>query len=141
MEESLADALERRLDAVERRAGITAQLMVEGGGDLSVALRTELFQIAQEALNNVLKHAKATSVRIDLRERGGQLEMTIADDGRGFEPDRPRGRGGVGLVSMRERASGLGGTTTIKANEGGGTRVVVRVPLAQTARSAFVGVR
>ena len=144
VEESLADALERRLDAVERRAGIAAQLTVEGIGDLPIALRTELFQIAQEALNNVLKHAEATGVRVRLREIEGQVELSIADDGRGFDPERPRGRGGVGLVSMRERASALGGATTIEANAGGGTRVVVRVPLAQAGRSArptFVGVR
>jgi two-component system NarL family sensor kinase len=128
-DESLADALERRLDAVARRAGIEAQLKIEGGGDLSVGLRTELFQIAQEALNNVLKHARATRVRVELREDDEQLELLIADNGRGFDPERLRDRGGLGLLSMRERATGLGGVATIGAAVGGGVQVAVRIPL------------
>jgi signal transduction histidine kinase len=135
-DESLADALERRLDAVERRAGITAQLKVEGAGDLPVAVRSELFQIAQEALNNVLKHAKASRVRVEVREQAGHLELLIADNGRGFDPERLLDRGGLGLLSMRERAAGLGGSAAIGPAEGGGVQVAVRVPLSGVSRSA-----
>lgn len=133
-DEGLADALERRLDAVERRAGIAAQLAVEGGGNLSVGVRTELFQIAQEALNNVLKHAKATRVRVELRESDDHLELVIADNGRGFDAQRLLDRGGLGLLSMRERAAGLGGVATIGPAEGGGVKVAVRIPLRGAIR-------
>jgi signal transduction histidine kinase len=129
-DESLADALERRLDAVERRAGLTAHLVVEGAADLPVAARTELFLIAQEALNNVLKHAQASRVRVEVREAAGHLELVIADNGLGFDPERLLDRGGLGLLSMRERAAGLGGTANIGPNDEGGVRVAVRVPLA-----------
>lgn len=135
-DENLPDALERRLDAVERRAGLAAQLKVEGAADLPVAVRSELFQIAQEALNNVIKHAKATRVRVELREAAGYLELLIADNGRGFDPEHLLDRGGLGLLTMRERAAGLGGSAAIGAAEGGGVQVAVRVPLAGVRQPA-----
>jgi signal transduction histidine kinase len=135
-DETLADAIERRFAAVERRAGVAARLKVAGGDDLPVAARTELFQLVQEALNNVLKHATASQVLVELREQGEYLELRIADDGRGFDPDRLRDHGGLGLASMRERAATLGGSVTFSPAVGGGTEVVARVPLARIARRA-----
>ena len=135
-DETLADALERRFDAVERRAGVAARLRVAAGDNLSVGVRTELFQLAQEALNNVLKHAAASQVLVELHEQDDSLELRIADNGRGFDPDRLRDRGGLGLASMRERAAALGGGVTIVPAAGGGTEVVARVPLARLARRA-----
>lgn len=143
-DETLADALERRFDVVERRAGVAVRLRAEAGDDLAVEVRTELFQIAQEALNNVLKHANATQVTVEVRERDEYLELLIADNGRGFDAAHPPDRGGLGLASMRERAERLGGSLSIAPAIGGGTAVLARLPLARLGRrgvSTLAGVR
>jgi signal transduction histidine kinase len=96
----------------------------------------QLLRIAQEALTNVLKHARATTVRIDLRQRGDQLELEVADDGRGA--DTPIGRPGGpanhtpgrGIGNMRARARQLGGELELRSGVGG-TRVLLRLPLAR----------
>jgi signal transduction histidine kinase len=96
-----------------------------------------LFRIAQEALHNVLKHAGAARVRIALGLEGDAVRMTVADDGRGFEAGElllraaahgARPGGGLGFVSMRERAESLHGELRITAEPGGGTRVEVTLP-------------
>jgi two-component system sensor histidine kinase DegS len=92
-----------------------------------------LFRILQEALHNARRHAAADAVDVDLRiEQREQLVMTVADNGRGFDPhqrNRNRRRPGLGLLTMRERAEDLGGTFTMDARPGAGCRIVVRVPL------------
>ncbi len=93
---------------------------------LSPAQEVTAYRIIQEALNNVRRHAKATSVDLRLTDTGGDLEITVSDDGRGL----PRqSRSGLGLTSMRERAAELGGTFTIASRPGGGTVVTARLPL------------
>ncbi len=91
-----------------------------------------LFRIAQEALNNAVKHAAAAHVRLRLRLDGGSVELTIADDGAGFT--LPTGRepqaGGLGLHTMRERAEALGGRLEISAAAGQGATVRARLPTA-----------
>jgi signal transduction histidine kinase len=96
-----------------------------------------LFRIAQEALHNVLKHAGAARVRIGLGLDGGAVRLTVADDGCGFEAGElllraaargARPGGGLGFVSMRERAESLHGELRITAEPGGGTRVEVTLP-------------
>jgi len=127
----LVGALQQRLDAVERRAGVDARLVVLGGDpgerqevDLPADVEQALYRIAQEALNNALKHAKPSSVVVTLRMEG-RVEIEVADDGSGF--DVVDGAGGIGLVSMRERAEKVGGTLTIRSAPGKGTRIRVIV--------------
>ncbi len=94
---------------------------------LSRQAALQLLRIAQEALTNVLKHAGAKNVRIDLRQRGGHLELEVSDDGHGAQP---AGQGaGRGLANMRARAGQLGGTLELRSGDGG-TRVLLRLPLA-----------
>jgi signal transduction histidine kinase len=123
--EGLVGALQHRLDAVEKRAGVDARLLIDGNVELPASAEEELYRIAQEALNNALKHAAPTSVtvRICADERGMVLE--VADDGRGFDPGSISGEGGMGLVSMRERAEKLGGKLDVKSAPGEGTSVFV----------------
>lgn len=92
---------------------------------------THLYRITQEILTNVCKHAKATSVDITLERRQGRVILTVLDDGVGFVPKRhrPTGRGGMGLIGMRERAAIMGGTMTIESEPGTGTIVTVSVPI------------
>jgi len=90
-----------------------------------------LFRIAQEALSNVARHADATRVEIRLMQRGDTLRLTVADNGRGFDPTTvrtPTPERGWGVRTMAERATAIGGPLDIEARPGGGTRVVVTVP-------------
>ena len=128
--EGLAGALQQRLDAVERRAGVQARLLVDNGVDVPAPVQEGLYRIAQEALNNTLKHAAATAVTVRLGMTDGHVELRVVDNGRGFEPTASDDRGGLGLVSMRERAERLGGSCLVQSAPGAGTTVQVSVPLA-----------
>jgi signal transduction histidine kinase/HAMP domain-containing protein len=124
-QEGLERALRQRLGAVEKRAGIEASLAIEGTLAVPGTVEEELFRVAQEALNNTLKHAAATSVSVHIRADCECIEIEVADNGKGFEPDAVGDRAGMGLVSMRERMDKLGGTLTILSAPGRGTRVKV----------------
>jgi signal transduction histidine kinase len=125
----LAVALQVRLDAVERRGGIHAELIVEGEERLPPAIQVELHQIAQEALNNALKHARAHEVRVHLRFGDATACLKVQDDGVGFDLDVAQAGGGMGLPGMEERVRNVGGRLTIESAPGQGTRVVVEVPV------------
>ena len=90
-----------------------------------------LFRIAQEALQNAMKHSGATVVKVELAREDGHLRLAVVDDGMGFDPHVPRTNGSLGLVSMSERARFVGGSLTIESRSGAGTRVEVRVPFAE----------
>jgi len=129
----LAGALQVRLDAVEARGGLKVDLQVEGSEHLAPRARRELFHLAQEALNNALKHARARSVRILLDFRGSDIRMEIRDDGCGFAQEAAERGGGLGLRGMRERVEGMGGTLSIESAPGTGTTVRVAVPADSAA--------
>jgi signal transduction histidine kinase len=125
-EMNLADALQLRLDAVERRSGLAAELSVDSTLHLPKSLEREIYWIAMEALNNALKHARATQVMVRLHEADEGIDMEIVDDGIGIE--RAPRQGGIGLHSMRERAQRIGGTLKITNGAAEGTRVELHVP-------------
>jgi signal transduction histidine kinase len=88
----------------------------------------EVLRIAQEALQNVIKHAGAERISVRLRAQGSRLTLEVEDDGAGFEPDRPALRSRrLGLTSMEERAQRVGGSLTIESTPGAGTRVRLEV--------------
>ncbi len=126
-QEGLVGAIQRRLEAVERRSGINGRILVEGTLDLPITVEEHLYRIIQEALNNALKHAQAGNVTVTIQAVGVPLTVEIADDGQGFVPDDSMP--GVGMHSMRERVEQLGGTLEICSTPGNGTRV--RVTLHQ----------
>jgi two-component system NarL family sensor kinase len=105
--------------------------------DLPAHVEVALYRIAQEALQNVAKHAQATAVGLELRAEDGGVHLVVSDDGRGFEqdagPDPDAGEDdpsrGYGLVGMRERAELIGATLTLVSRPGTGTKVDVAVPL------------
>ncbi len=121
--EGLVTAVQRRLEAVEKRAGIEAVLIVEGMPQLGTVAEEELYRVVQEALNNALKHAVASSVSVRVGSTGDRIEVEIVDNGRGFDPQAVRGKGGMGLASMRERVERLGGRLEILSSPGAGTVV------------------
>jgi signal transduction histidine kinase len=125
-EHGLAAALRARLQAVEARAGIVANFVGDGDVRLRPGLEQELYRVAQEALNNILKHAHATRVDVRLSVTPGAAELEIVDDGVGFDPSL-QGVGGFGVPGMRERVERLGGTLHIESSPGAGTRVVAEV--------------
>ncbi len=94
-------------------------------------VETALYRIAQEALTNVLRHARASSVNVLLERRPGAVIMVVEDDGAGFDPGRA-GRGstspGLGLLGMEERAALVNGTLTVESEPGRGTAIFVQVP-------------
>ena len=125
--EGLVGAVQQRLDAVEKRAGVDTRLLVEGRLDLPAPVEVELYHIIQEALNNAMKHAAARSVTVRIRVEGTRVEVTVTDNGRGFDPHGAGDAGGLGLASMRARVERLGGALTIRSQPGEGTTVAVRV--------------
>ena len=127
--EGLVSALQARLESVEGRAGLAADFQIEGTAHLPVDVESGLYGIAQEALNNVLKHSGAQAVRLRLRMGEGSVILEITDDGNGFEADRGRECGGLGLRGMEERAAAMGGRLTVSSTPGQGTNVRVEVDL------------
>ncbi|MBW7885728.1 MAG: PAS domain S-box protein [Caldilineaceae bacterium] len=132
-QEGLLGALHQRRNAVERRTGIDVRLTTDDLADLPAALEEGFYRIAQEALNNSLKHAAATAVTIALHTAGGQVTLEVTDNGVGFEPAAVTANPGIGLHSMRERAEKLGGRLTLVSAPGQGTVVRVEAPLRQAA--------
>ena len=130
----LGAAIEKHAAAFRERVKIdlTVQCHLSSEDRLDGECATNLFRIAQEALHNIEKHARASQARIKLLERDGSICLEIADNGRSFHPERmekAQTNGHLGLVSMRERAEMLGGTFEIGAQEEGGTLVRTVLPL------------
>ena len=125
--EGLAAALQSRLESVEARVGLETDFRVEGDGRLSPEVEEGLYRIAQEALNNALKHAQARSVSVLLHHNGHTVTLEIADDGIGFELTETREQGGFGLRGMEERAARMGGELIVQSDPGKGTYVKVEV--------------
>jgi signal transduction histidine kinase len=122
----LVGVLQRRLERVERRAGVRASLISEGVGCLSPVQEEALYYCAEEALNNALKHANASNVWVELSRGDRSLLLSVRDDGCGFDPDQSPA--GFGLQNLRERAAGLGGTFVVQSSPGAGTRITVCLP-------------
>ena len=125
----LVPAIERLLDTVAERSGLTVDVQSQlGERRLSAEAETVLYRIVQEALTNVLKHAAARSVTVRLDHSGNGVTLVVQDDGTGFDPDDTRD-GGVGLIGMRERVALVGGRLSIESAEGAGTMLTAEVPI------------
>jgi two-component system sensor histidine kinase UhpB len=98
-----------------------------------------LYRLAQEALHNVMVHAKATRATVTLGNGDGRLKLIVSDDGRGFDAQAARASGGVGLLSMEERARLLGGTFRIDTRPGRGTELYVEVPVRRVGEAGSSG--
>jgi signal transduction histidine kinase len=119
--EGLVRALQQRLNAVEGRAGVESSLVISGEATLTPALEEALYQIAQEALNNALKHAMASEVKVALDfTSGSDVILRVEDNGRGFDPEAVTDSDGLGLPNMKERAESFGGELIIRSVVGEG---------------------
>lgn len=122
--DGLVVALRQRLAAVENRADMNVRLTADENFHLPLEKQLALYFIAQEALNNILKHARAKNVNIWLKNRRSNITLEIDDDGCGFDP-KMSDSGGMGMRSMRERAVQMGGKLKIASAPGSGTKIFV----------------
>jgi signal transduction histidine kinase len=127
IEDGLAAALQGRLEAVEGRVGLETEFSADVHGRLSPEIEEGLYRIAQESLNNTLRHARAQKVTVHLNQNGKSLVLEIADDGVGFDATAASEQGGFGLRGMKERAARLGGQLIVQTSPGKGTRIRVEV--------------
>jgi signal transduction histidine kinase len=128
-EDGLVATLRTHVQVLDRAH--TAHVTFTGHGlrALPAAQEEAVLRVAQEALHNALRHSAATHVDVTLRRAGAGAELRVTDDGAGFDP-RAVHRAGrhLGLVSMRDRASGVGGTLTVESAPGEGTTITMEVP-------------
>jgi two-component system CheB/CheR fusion protein len=132
----LAAALPRFLTEWSAHCGIPAEFRSGGfeQGQLPHDAEVAFYRVAQEALNNISKHAHPTRVDVVLATSDGQVVLVIEDDGVGFDPsEEPRAAKGFGLLGMRERATLVGATLQVESAPGKGTSVFLRCPVAKEA--------
>jgi signal transduction histidine kinase len=130
----LVEALRAECESLKRQGSIEVSFDADG---VPPRLPREtalcLFRVAQEALRNVLRHARATAVAVSLAERPGGVQLTVKDNGTGFSRARqPRGAS-LGHASMLERVRALGGKLDLQSMDGGGTTVTAWVPLREAS--------
>jgi len=134
----LGAALTSYVQSWSRHLGIPVDLHAAGWdrGRLTIEIETVLYRIAQEALNNVAKHAHATNVAIVLEQHAGQVFLIIEDNGAGFDLQTvlDADEKGLGLIGMRERAAVVEGNIEIESQPNSGTTVVVRIPVPNGQR-------
>ena len=116
--EPLAQALVRAAEEVAGRAGARVEIETEGAPDVSPAMREALVRVTREATTNAVRHGGARKVSLRLSASEGRLRLTVADDGRGFDPDNVRH--GYGLRSMCDRVEALGGSLRMSSAPGRG---------------------
>jgi len=126
--QGLVPALRARLEAVEERAGMEVEVIMDENLDLSDQIQDGLYRIAQEALNNALKHAKANKIILNLTGTMTKVILEIMDDGLGFKPDEAVEGGGLGLDGIIERAELLHGELILDSWPGRGTTIRIEVP-------------
>jgi signal transduction histidine kinase len=129
-DEGLAATLRKEVDMLERVHGRAIELRIAGAAHCAPENEAEVLRIAQEALNNALRHAQAERIELRLQSGSrGRLIVTVADDGVGFDPeDRALRARRLGLTSMEERAHELGGSLAVVSRLGEGTTVTLEVP-------------
>jgi PAS domain S-box-containing protein len=129
----LVIAVRQRVEELQNEGWEISYEETLGGERLPPEVEITLYRVAQEALNNVQKHARTTAVCVALTQRGRKVRLEIRDEGRGFDPSAELAEQGpverVGLSSMRERVVLLGGELEIRSNPGAGTSIVVEVSL------------
>jgi len=128
----LPAALEHLVAEFGEEGAVRTHVRIDGEAfDLPQEVNTALFRVAQEALTNVRKHARAQQVHVLLAFRRGGVQLEIGDDGCGFDPEALRldPHQGIGLRNMRERLDAVGGQLNVRAN-GQGTRIVASAPVA-----------
>ena len=131
----LGDLLRLLGNAFTGRTNIPANVSVTGQGELPAGVQVAIYRICQEALNNIAKHANAGGVEISLKQNERTVEVSLHDDGRGFDPGLTAS-GHYGLSMMRERAESAGLHLSITSKPGEGTQVAIQWSAADTKELA-----
>jgi signal transduction histidine kinase len=127
--EGLGQALRKHVDVLRRVSGQQIELRVCDVPRIGGATAAQVLRIAQEALGNAMRHSAAERISVKLAGADGRLYLKVTDDGCGFDPAGPEVRGQrLGLTSMEERATELGGTLTVTSELGAGTTVQLDIP-------------
>lgn len=125
--EGLVAALGKLVNALGARHQLEVTLEAEDEPDVSLEVKESLYRIAQEAMNNIAKHARAQHVNLQLKAESAELRLEISDDGAGFDTSQ-NFPGHLGLHTMRERAEKVGGTFAIESAPNAGARIQVMIP-------------
>src|SRR5579862_4116851 len=131
----LLPALEWQAREIGKRTGLRIEVASEIAGELPEEHKTCVYRVVQEALYNCAQHAQASAVQVTVRQQTRQIQVTVQDDGSGFDPERVRG---LGLLGMEERARHLGGAFHIDSRPGRGTLLRVMLPLAAIPEAPLV---
>jgi len=126
--EGLVAALTKQVAVLRTRYKLTVEADLGEEPNLSQETKHMLYRVAQEALHNIVKHARATTVNLHLAGKENEFILEVRDNGRGFNP-AGLFPGHLGLRSMRERVTRVGGTLAIESVPGQGTCVGVRIPI------------
>ncbi|MEV6133351.1 GAF domain-containing sensor histidine kinase [Streptomyces violaceusniger] len=128
-EDGLVATLRTQVQVLDRAHSAQVTFACHGVRALPAAQEGAVLRVAQEALHNALRHADARQVDVTLTRHGQGARLRVADDGRGFDPSAVRRAGRhLGLVSMRDRAGGVGGALTVESAPGMGTVIEMEVP-------------
>ena len=128
--DGLVPTLQKHVDVRRRVTRKEIDLREDGYERQPPAVEKELFRIAQEALNNAIKHSQAGRIEIELTLREGRLKLVVSDNGVGFDPSDQQIRARrLGITAMKERAEQIGGEFRIESTVGRGTRVVLEAPV------------
>ncbi len=125
---SLGEAIEWLLKEMEKHTQISFTHSIEATPDISPDRATAIFRIVQETITNIMRHSKATRARLSLLIQGGQISISISDNGQGIDKNSLSDSTSYGIIGMRERTKYLGGEITINSSVQG-TSVYLRVPL------------
>jgi signal transduction histidine kinase len=123
----LVPALDWQARETGKRSGMRVQVTSELADELPEEHKTCIYRVVQEALNNCARHAQASTVQVAVRGETGRIVLSVQDDGSGFDPQRVRG---LGLLGMEERVRHLGGSFAIDSHAGRGTRLDITLPIA-----------
>lgn len=123
----LVPALDWQARETAKRSGMRVQVTSELADDLPEEHKTCIYRVVQEALNNCARHAQASTVHVAVRGETGRILLSVQDDGSGFDPQRVRG---LGLLGMEERVRHLGGTFAVDSHAGRGTLLEIALPVA-----------
>jgi signal transduction histidine kinase len=128
--DGLAESLRRYAQLAARAYGVEVLVTASELPELEPRVQAAAFRVGQEALNNALRHAAATTISVRLTRTSRRVVLEVSDDGTGFDPALAAAgaSGGLGLASMRERAAAVGGALRITSEPGAGTKVRLAVP-------------
>jgi signal transduction histidine kinase len=132
---TLAAGLDALVEEFRVNTMVDVELLAGAAHDLELPgdMTGQLLIITREALSNVARHAKASRATVEFIDAEDRLAIAVADNGTGFEVGRRRGPGHQGILNMRHRAAGIGGTLEVESRAGSGTRIIVTLPRPDAA--------